>query len=84
MESAYSIDPDQPKHTAQANPDRHYSPPVDFLFRESLHYTSHAHANMLLFLNSLVYQPGIEPGTFRNYDKNRDVINKILFSFVNS
>ena len=27
MHSALSIDPDQPKHAAQANPDRHFSPP---------------------------------------------------------
>ena len=31
---------DQPKHAAQAYPDRHFSPPVDFLFQESLLYTS--------------------------------------------
>ena len=40
VDSAYSIDPDQPKHAAQANPDIHCSPPVDFLFQESLLYTS--------------------------------------------
>ena len=40
VDSAWSIDPDQPKHAAQANPDRHFSPPVDFLFQESLLYTS--------------------------------------------
>ena len=42
VESALSIDPDQPKHATQANPerDRHFSPPVDFLFQESLLYTS--------------------------------------------
>ena len=39
VDSANSIDTDQPKHAAQANPDRHCSPPVDFLFQESL-YTS--------------------------------------------
>ena len=33
-------DPDQPKHVAQANPDIHFSPPVDFLFQASLLYTS--------------------------------------------
>ena len=38
MWTAYIIDPDQPKHAAQANPDRHYSPPVDCM--ESLLYTS--------------------------------------------
>ena len=27
-------------HAAQFNPDRHFSPPVDFLFQESLFYTS--------------------------------------------
>ena len=26
--------PDQPKHAAQAYPDRHFSPPVYFLFQE--------------------------------------------------
>ena len=40
MHSTYSIDPDQPKHAEQANPDRHFSHPVDFLFQESLLYTS--------------------------------------------
>ena len=30
----------QPKHAAQANPDRHLSPPLGFLFQESLIYTS--------------------------------------------
>ena len=40
MDSALSIDPDQPKHVTQANPDRHCSPPVDFLFQEALLYTS--------------------------------------------
>ena len=40
MDSALSIDPDLPKHAAQAYPDRHCSPPVDFLFQESLLYTS--------------------------------------------
>ena len=33
------IDPDQPKHAAQANTDRHFSPPMDFQFQESLLYT---------------------------------------------
>ena len=32
--------PDQPKHAAQAYPDRHLSPPVDFLFQEALLFTS--------------------------------------------
>ena len=40
MDIAYSIDPDQPKHVAQANPDRYFSPSMDFLFQESLLYTS--------------------------------------------
>ena len=35
-----SIDPDQPKHAAQANSSRHFSPPVNFLFHESLLNTS--------------------------------------------
>ena len=35
-----NIDPDQSKHATKAYPDRHFSPPVDFLFRESLLYTS--------------------------------------------
>ena len=35
-----SIDPDQPKHAAQAYPYGHFSLPVDFLFQESLLYTS--------------------------------------------
>ena len=35
--STLSIDPDQLK---QAYPDRHFSPPVDFLFQESFLYTS--------------------------------------------
>ena len=39
VDSASSIDPDQPKHDEQANPVRHFSPPVYFLFRESLLYT---------------------------------------------
>ena len=30
----------QPRHDEQANPDRHLSPPVDFLFQEALLYTS--------------------------------------------
>ena len=38
--SALSIDPDQPKHAEQANPDGQFSPPVDFLFQESLLYIS--------------------------------------------
>ena len=40
VDSALSFDPDQPKHAAQAYPDRHFSPSVDFLFEESLLYTS--------------------------------------------
>ena len=40
VDTALSIDPDQPEHAAQANPDRHFSPTLDFLFRESLLYTS--------------------------------------------
>ena len=39
-DSALSIDLDQPKHAAQAYPDIHFSPPEDFLFQESLLYTS--------------------------------------------
>ena len=35
LESAYSIDPDQPRHVAQANQVRHVSHPLDFLFQES-------------------------------------------------
>ena len=38
--TALCIEPDQPKHAAQANPDRHFSPHVDFLLKESLLYTS--------------------------------------------
>ena len=34
------VDPDQPKFAARANPDRHFSTLVDFLFQESLLYTS--------------------------------------------
>ena len=34
------INSDQPKYSAQANPDKHFSPPVDFLFQESLLFTS--------------------------------------------
>ena len=33
VDSALSIDPDQPKHAAQVYPGRHFSPPVDFLFQ---------------------------------------------------
>ena len=40
VDSALSIDLDQPKHAAQGNPDRHFSPAVDFLFQESLQYIS--------------------------------------------
>ena len=32
---ALSIDPGQPKNAVQANPVRHFLPPVDFLFQES-------------------------------------------------
>ena len=39
VDSAYSIDLDQSKHAAQANPDKHISPSVDFLLQESLLYT---------------------------------------------
>ena len=35
-----SIDPDQPKHAAQAYSDIYFSPPVDFLFQESLLFIS--------------------------------------------
>ena len=35
LDSAYNIDPDQPKHDAQAHPGRHFSPSVDFLFHQS-------------------------------------------------
>ena len=34
------MDLDQPKHATQANPDRRFSPPVDFLIQESLLYPS--------------------------------------------
>ena len=40
VDSAYSIDSYQPKYSAQANPGRHFSPPVDFLFHDSLLYPS--------------------------------------------
>ena len=40
VEYALIIDLDQPRHTAQASPDRHFSPTVDFLFKESSLYTS--------------------------------------------
>ena len=40
VSSALSIDPAQPKHAAQANPEIHCSSRVDFLFQESLLYTS--------------------------------------------
>ena len=36
----WSMDADQPKHATKANPGRLFSPLVDFLFRESLLYTS--------------------------------------------
>ena len=32
------VDLHQPKHATQANPDWHFSPPVDFLFQESILY----------------------------------------------
>ena len=35
VDYASSIDPDQSKHAAHANPGRHVSTPVDFLFLES-------------------------------------------------
>ena len=31
VDSVVSIDPDQPKYVVQANPDRHFSPSVDFV-----------------------------------------------------
>ena len=34
VDFAISIDPDQPKHAVLSNPDRHFSPPVNFLFQE--------------------------------------------------
>ena len=34
------LDTDQTKHAAQDNPNRHFSPPVTFLFQESILYTS--------------------------------------------
>ena len=40
VDSAWSIEPVQPKHAAQVYPDRHFSPTADFLFQESLLYTS--------------------------------------------
>ena len=40
LRRVHNVDPDQPKHAAQTNPDRHFLPPVDFLFQESLLYTS--------------------------------------------
>ena len=40
VDFAQSNDPEQPKHAAHAYPDRHFSPPVDFLFHYSLLYTS--------------------------------------------
>ena len=39
VDSALNIEPDQPRHAAQAIPDRHFSPYVEFLFQESLLYT---------------------------------------------
>ena len=30
MDATENIEPDQPKHAAQPNPDRHFSPSVDF------------------------------------------------------
>ena len=40
VDSATSIDPDQPKQSAQAYLDIQFSPPVDFLLLESFLYTS--------------------------------------------
>ena len=40
MDSALNIDPDQAKHAEQAKPDIYVSPPVEFLFQESLLCTS--------------------------------------------
>ena len=37
IDSAKRIYPNQPKHAAQANPDRNFSPIVNFLFQESLY-----------------------------------------------
>ena len=34
------MDSDQPMYAAQAYPDIHFSPPVDFLFQETLLHTS--------------------------------------------
>ena len=39
VDSALSIDPDQPKHAVQSNPGRHFLPFCWFLFQESLLYT---------------------------------------------
>ena len=35
-----TIEPGQPQRAVQANPNRHVSPPVNFLFKESLLNTS--------------------------------------------
>ena len=40
MRTTYQTHMCRPKHAAQAYPDRHFSPAVDFLFQESLLYTS--------------------------------------------
>ena len=40
IDSAESIDTDHPKPAAEDNPDRLFSPPVEFLLQESLLYTS--------------------------------------------
>ena len=38
-ENANIVDLDQLRHVAQANPQRRLSPPVEFLFQESLLYS---------------------------------------------
>ena len=54
MDYAQSIDADQPKHAAQANPGGHFSPPVDFLFRESLLFTFiHLRRNVSVRIDAL-------------------------------
>ena len=40
MDFVLSIDTDQPNHAGQTNLYNHFSPPVDFLFQESLLYDS--------------------------------------------
>ena len=39
VDSALSINQEEPKHAMQVNPGRYFLPPVDFLFQESLIYT---------------------------------------------